>query len=113
MLPLPHFTTKLASMRADQARTIPIDVYLERRGLSPTKTRLGGRELWYHSPIREGDETPSFKVDTGKNVWFDHGLVRGGNRFAGDPDRVWTIPTFPRHALEYDNGDRAARGTLR
>ena len=79
VLPLPHFTTKLASMRADQARTIPIDVYLERRGLSPTKTRLGGRELWYHSPIREGDENPSFKVDTGKNVWFDHGLVRGGN----------------------------------
>ena len=79
VLPLPHFTTKLASMRADQARTIPIDAYLERRGLSPTKTRLGGRELWYHSPIREGDENPSFKVDTGKNVWFDHGLVRGGN----------------------------------
>ena len=79
MLPLPHFTTKLASMRADQARTIPIDVYLERRGVSPAKTRQGGRELWYHSPIREGDVTPSFKVDTGKNVWFDHGLTRGGN----------------------------------
>ena len=79
MLPLPHFTTKLALMRADQARTIPIDIYLERRGLSPAKTRLGGRELWYHSPIRDGDENPSFKVDTGKNVWFDHGLVRGGN----------------------------------
>jgi DNA primase len=58
---------------------IPIDVYLERRGLSPAKTRLGGRELWYHSPIRDGDNTPSFKVDTKKNVWFDHGLVRGGN----------------------------------
>ena len=79
MLPLPHFTTKLASMRADQARTIPIDVYLERRGVSPAKTRQGGRELWYHSPIRDGDVTPSFKVDTGKNVWFDHGIVRGGN----------------------------------
>ena len=79
LLPLPHFTTKLASMRADQARTIPIDVYLEQRGLKPVKARLGGRELWYHSPIREGDDHPSFKVDTSKNLWFDHGLVRGGN----------------------------------
>lgn len=79
VLPLPHFTTKLVSMRADQARTIPIDVYLERRGVTPAKTRQGGRELWYHSPIRDGDETPSFKVDTAKNVWYDHGLVRGGN----------------------------------
>lgn len=79
VLPLPQFTTKLSHMRADQARTIPIDVYLERRGVSPAKVRLGGRELWYHSPIREGDQTPSFKVDTSKNVWFDHGLVRGGN----------------------------------
>lgn len=79
MLPLLQFTTKLAFMRADQARTIPIDVYLERRGVSPAKTRQGGRELWYHSPIRDGDVTPSFKVDTGKNVWFDHGLTRGGN----------------------------------
>jgi DNA primase len=58
---------------------IPIDLYLERRGVMPAKARQGGRELWYHSPIRDGDENPSFKVDTSKNVWYDHGLVRGGN----------------------------------
>jgi hypothetical protein len=40
---------------------------------------MGGRELWYHSPIRQGDENPSFKVDTIKNVWFDHGVASGGN----------------------------------
>jgi len=66
-------------MRADQARNIPIDRYLESQGIKPVKTRLGGRELWYHSPIRDGDSTPSFKVDSSKNLWFDHGLAVGGN----------------------------------
>lgn len=66
-------------MNAAQARTIPIDAYLERQGVKPQKARLGGRELWYHSPIRDGDENPSFKVDTIKNVWFDHGVASGGN----------------------------------
>lgn len=66
-------------MNIAQATCIPIGDYLERQGIRPEKTRLGGRELWYHSPIREGDKTPSFKVDTLKNVWFDHGLAHGGN----------------------------------
>lgn len=66
-------------MRADQAKTIPIDRYLEHLGHKPANVRSGGRELFYHSPIREGDTTPSFKVDTTINKWFDHGLSRGGN----------------------------------
>ena len=66
-------------MRADQARQIPIVIYLERAGITPAKVTRGGRELWYSSPLREGDKTPSFKVDTDKNLWFDHGMARGGN----------------------------------
>ena len=66
-------------MRADQAKTIPIDRYLESQGFNPVKTRQGGRELWYQSPIRDGDSTPSFKVDTVLNAWYDHGLGKGGN----------------------------------
>lgn len=66
-------------MRADQARLIPIATYLERAGVQPAKVTRGGRELWYSSPLREGDTTPSFKVDTEKNLWFDHGMARGGN----------------------------------
>ena len=58
-------------MRADQARQVPISVYLERSGIQPAKVTRGGRELWYSSPLREGDKTPSFKVDTDKNLWFD------------------------------------------
>lgn len=66
-------------MNIAQANCIPIGAYLERQGLRPKKTRQGGRELWYHSPIRDGDKNPSFKVDTVKNVWFDHGVAHGGN----------------------------------
>ncbi len=56
-------------MNIAQAKCIPIADYLARQGHEPKHTRMGGRELWYHSPIREGDENPSFKVDTIKNVW--------------------------------------------
>jgi len=66
-------------MRADQARTIPIDRYLDAQGIKPARARMGGRELWYSSPLRQGDETPSFKIDTLKNLWYDHGLGEGGN----------------------------------
>ena len=66
-------------MRSDQAKTIPIPAYLALRGIQPANVRLNGRELWYHSPIRKEDKTPSFKVDTLINKWFDHGLGRGGN----------------------------------
>lgn len=66
-------------MRSDQAKTIAIDQYLSHvEGLKPVNSRMGGKELWYHSPIREGDKTPSFKVDTEKNLWFDHGANHGG-----------------------------------
>jgi len=66
------------TMNIAQAKCIPLVAYLERQGLTPQKTRQGGRELWYHSPIRDGDENPSFKVDTIKNLWFDHGAATGG-----------------------------------
>lgn len=65
-------------MRASDARDIPILRYLEIEGVKPAKIRKGGRELWYASPIRAADNTPSFKVDTVLNVWYDHGLGEGG-----------------------------------
>ncbi len=65
-------------MRASDARAIPISRFLEYHGLKPDRIRSHGRELWYSSPIRSGDKTPSFKVDTQLNVWFDHGLGQGG-----------------------------------
>lgn len=66
-------------MRAKEARTIPINEFLDSIGVRPQKTRSSGNELWYSSPIRDGDNDPSFKVDTRKNLWFDFGISKGGN----------------------------------
>lgn len=50
-------------MNIEQAKHIPIASYLSREGYQPKRVRHGGTELWYHSPLRKGDDTPSFKVD--------------------------------------------------
>ena len=65
-------------MRCDQANSIPAQLYLQYKGFRPAHTRLNGRELWYVSPIRSKEHTPSFKVDVILNRWFDHGLGKGG-----------------------------------
>ena len=44
----------------------------------PASAKYWGRKLWYLSPIRDGDKSPSFEVDTVKNLWYDHGAARGG-----------------------------------
>lgn len=77
--PNPLIRVTFQTMNIAQAKCIPIGDYLERQGVKPQKSRMGGREVWYHSPIRQGDENPSFKVDTTKNIWFDHGVATGGN----------------------------------
>lgn len=66
-------------MRAKEARTIPINEFLDNVGIRPMKIRCSGNELWYSSPIRDGDSDPSFKVDLRKNLWFDFGVHKGGN----------------------------------
>jgi hypothetical protein len=64
-------------MRAKEARTISITAYLSSMGIHPLKKRDDGNERWYTSPIRQGDSSPSFKVDRQKNLWFDFGLSQG------------------------------------
>lgn len=44
-------------------------------GLEPAKIR--GNDYWYHSPFRN-ERTPSLKVNTKLNVWYDHGSGEGG-----------------------------------
>jgi hypothetical protein len=58
------------------ARKIPITDYLSGLGFEPAKIR--GVDYWYHSPFRE-ERTPSFKVNTDLNVWYDHGTGEGGS----------------------------------
>lgn len=65
-------------MDARQMREIPIADFLNVMGIHPSKQR--GNVLWYSSPYRT-ERTPSFKVDTAKNVWFDFGIGKGGDIF--------------------------------
>jgi hypothetical protein len=58
-----------------EAKQIPVTDYLSRLGFEPAYSR--GNDSWYHSPLRE-ERTPSFKVNTHRNVWFDHGTGDGG-----------------------------------
>jgi hypothetical protein len=50
--------------------------YLEKLGYQPQKIR--NNDYWYLSPLRDEKEA-SFKVNRKLNVWFDHGLGKGGS----------------------------------
>ncbi|WP_373723260.1 toprim domain-containing protein [Bacteroides heparinolyticus] len=65
-------------MDARQMREIPIVDFLNAMGIQPSKQK--GNALWYSAPYRT-ERTPSFKVDTAKNVWFDFGTGKGGDIF--------------------------------
>lgn len=59
-----------------QAKSIDIVEWLTKNGHSPQK--VSGSDYWYLSPLRQ-EKTASFKVDRKLNVWYDHGLGKGGN----------------------------------
>lgn len=63
-------------MNSKQAKAEPLPEFLGRLGHVPTSIR--GHDVWYRSPFRPDERTPSFKVDSQKNVWFDHGMGVGG-----------------------------------
>jgi CHC2 zinc finger/Toprim-like len=50
--------------------------YLDSLGHRPQK--IHGNDYWYVSPFRE-EKTPSFKVNRKFNIWYDHGMGKGGN----------------------------------
>lgn len=50
---------------------------LRRLGHQPVSKSAG--ELKYHSPIRNGDRSPSFSVRADTNQWYDFGLPGGGD----------------------------------
>ena len=59
-----------------EIKSIPLAAFLSRLGHEPAARK--GTRLWYKSPLRQ-EQTPSFKVETTLNCWFDFGLGRGGN----------------------------------
>ncbi len=59
-----------------EIKSIPLADFLSQLGHKPTARK--GTRLWYKSPLRQ-EQTPSFKVDTALNCWYDFGLGKGGN----------------------------------
>ena len=59
-----------------EIKSIPLATFLSQLGYEPTARK--GTRLWYKSPLRQ-EHTPSFKVETTLNCWYDFGLGRGGN----------------------------------
>ena len=59
-----------------EAKEIDIVHFLADLGYEPSKIR--NNDYWYCSPLRD-EKTPSFKVDRRLNLWYDHGLGKGGN----------------------------------
>ena len=59
-----------------EIKSIPLAEFLSSLGHEPAMRK--GTRLWYKSPLRQ-EHTPSFKVDTSLNCWYDFGLGRGGN----------------------------------
>lgn len=59
-----------------KARAIDLVQYLAGYGIQPS--RISGNDFWYRSPFRE-ENTPSFKVNRSRNLWYDFGEGRGGN----------------------------------
>jgi hypothetical protein len=50
--------------------------YLKELGHDPQRIR--GNDYWFLSPLRI-EKTASFKVNRRLNVWYDHGIGKGGN----------------------------------
>jgi hypothetical protein len=62
-------------MNIEQAKSIPLESFLENLGYQPARQQRG--QIWYLSPLRQ-EKTPSFKVNTALNLWFDFGSGEGG-----------------------------------
>jgi len=63
-------------MNITEAKQIDLVEFLTRKGIRAHHRR--GNTHWYHSPYRE-DRTPSFKIDTLRNEWYDFGTGEGGD----------------------------------
>lgn len=63
-------------MNIEQKLQVPITCVLEKMGAKITSEK--NNEQWYLSPFRN-EKTPSFHVNTLKNIWYDFGEGIGGN----------------------------------
>jgi hypothetical protein len=66
-------------MNIKQLNQMPITDFLDKVGIVASYEK--GENHWYISPIREPEQTPSFKVNTKLNRWYDYGIQQGGKLF--------------------------------
>lgn len=59
-----------------EIKSIPLVAFLFRLGHEPAARK--GTRFWYKSPLRQ-EQSPSFKVETTLNCWYDSGIGKGGN----------------------------------
>ena len=63
-------------MEIQNIKQIAITDYLQQQGYAPA--RVQGIHYWYYSPLRN-ESTPSFKVNTERNQWYDFGSGEHGD----------------------------------
>ena len=63
-------------MEIQHIKQISITDYLQQQGYVPA--RVQGINYWYYSP-RRNESTPSFKVNTERNQWYDFGSGEHGD----------------------------------
>ena len=63
-------------MEIQNIKQISITDYLQQQGYAPA--RIQGIHYWYYSPLRN-ESTPSFKVNTERNQWYDFGSGEHGD----------------------------------
>ena len=63
-------------MEIQHIKQISIIDYLQQQGYTPT--RVHGVHYWYKSPLRN-ESTPSFKVNSERNQWYDFGTGEHGD----------------------------------
>ena len=62
-------------MNCAKANESDLIEYLASLEYHPAKIR--NKDYWYLSPLRD-ERDPSFKVNKLKNIWYDHGIGKGG-----------------------------------
>ncbi len=79
-------------MNIERAKLIPLTTILSCMGAELVRERQN--DHWYKSPFRQ-EKTASFHVKLSENVWYDHGLGKGG-------DSINLVCTYLKHTHESD-----------